>query len=324
MPLITTIAEVKANGVKVRNINSDSSLADMELAAQLYLVPVLGADLYADLLEEYTSPTTNTPIHELLLKAQRAVAPLAYWLDLANIQTQITESGVATQVSNNQEAAHRWEFEQVKESLAVKGCFALELMIAFLYENAVDLSWEPPIAYTCIFKTGLEFNQYFPLSQPYRTFESLRPIAKQVEDQYIRNSIGSDYFDFLVNLESGTAEELKVIDYLKKAVANLTIKTAVETLSVEVSTTGVTVMLSRNPDLTVQGKENAPAQQLSMLLTSTERTGVNYLREMKKYMDTVATDSVLADYFISEYYTSAAVKAAKVNPNSTRNGIFSM
>jgi hypothetical protein len=324
MPLITTIAEVRANGVKVRAVNNESSIADMELAAQLYIVPITGADLYAELLAEYTSPTEDTTIHGLLLKAQRALAPLAYWLDLPNIQTQISESGVVTTVSDKQDAAHRWEFEQVRENLAVKGCFALELMIAFLYENADDLEWVPDETFKSIFKTGVDFSKYFPLSQPYRTFESLRPIVKQVEDQYIRNAIGSDYFDFLRDAAEPTAEESKVIQFIKKAVANLTIKTAIEALSVKFTGTGFTVMLQSNSELVAQGQSNAPDNQLSLMLTSSERAGINYIREMKKYMDATASETILADYFTSEYYTSAEAQAAAVNPNSTRNGIFSM
>ncbi len=324
MPLITTIAEVRANGVKVRAVNNESSVADMELAAQLYLVPVLGADLYAQLLAEYDSPTESTSISGLLWFAQRALAPLAYWLDLPNIQTQISESGVVTTVSDKQDAAHRWEYEQVRENLAVKGCFCLEQMLNYLYSNADDLEWVTPSAYKSIFKTGVEFAQYFPVYQPYRTFESLRPVAKQVEDQYIRNAIGSDYFDYLRDAADPTAEEAKVIAFIKKAVASLTIKTAIETLSVKATTYGFTVMLQSNSELVPQGQSNAPDNQLSLMLTSTERTGINYIREMKKYMDATASETVLADYFASEYYTSAETKAAQVSPNSTYTGIFSM
>jgi hypothetical protein len=322
MPLLNTIAEVRDNGVKVRATNNTSSIADMDLAAQLYLVPVLGATLYTALLNEYTTPTVDTMINALLVKAQRALAPLAYWLDLPNIQSQISESGVVTTVSELQQSAHRWEYEQVRENLAVKGCFSLEMMIAFLYEHADDLTWAPPFFYKSIFKTGIEFAQYFPVFQPYRCFESLRPIAKQCEDQYIRNSIGSDYFDYLRDLSNPSTEEAAVIEFLKKAVANLTIKTAIETLSVKATTYGFTVMLQGNSDLAPQGQTNAPDNQLSLMLTSTERTGINYVREMKKYMDATASSSVLSDYYNGDYYTSAAAQAAKVNTNSTRKGIY--
>lgn len=322
MPIVTTIEEVRANGVKVRYINNDSSIADMELAAQMYLVPILGDDLYAALEAEYAAPTSETIMNGLLWFAQRALVPLAYWLDLPNIQTQISESGVVTTLSDKQEAAHRWEFEQARESLSVKGCFCLESMLKYLYGNATALTWAPTSAWQCIFKTGVEFAQYFPVYQPFRSFESLRPVAKQCEDQYIRNSIGSDYFDTLRDKTTPTTEEAKVIDLIKKAVANLTIKTAIETISVKASTHGFTVMLQNNSELTTQGQSNAPDNQLSLMLTSTERTGLNYVRELKKYMNSVAGDSVLADYFLSDYYTSPETSASAEKPNASRKGIF--
>lgn len=323
MALITTIEEVRANGVKVRFINSQSSIADMDLAGQMFLVPVLGQAMYDALQSEYDTPG-DILLGALLQRAQRALAPLAFWLDLPNIQSQISESGVVTVVSDNQQAAHRWEFEQIRESLSRKGCFALEIMMAFAYDNATILAWTPPSPIVCIFKTGVEFCRYFPVYQAYRCFESLRPIIKQVEDQYIRNSIGSDYFDTLRDKASPTTQEAAVLEYIKKAVANLTIKTAIEALSVKVGYYGFTVALQGNADLVQQGEQNAPDNQLSLMLASTERTGINYIREMKKYMDAVASSSVLAYYYSSIYYTSPEDRAAQVDPNSTRTGIFSM
>src|SRR3954451_11719256 len=142
MPLITDITTVRANGVNVQFINDNSSIADMTAAELKYIEPILGADLYQLLLQEPTGETSG--FDELRLKVQRALAPLAYYLDLPNIQAQITDRGAATFTSENMRPLHRWEYEALRESLADKGSFALEKLLEHLNQHKADYGWQTP------------------------------------------------------------------------------------------------------------------------------------------------------------------------------------
>lgn len=333
MPLIKDIATAKKY-VNVLFNNSESSLADITSAEMEFLLPILGEELYQQLLVE--ADVTDSDYADLIELARRAVGPLAYWMDLGSIQTKITDNGLGTFNNTNMDASHRWEFEQLKETLANKGCAALDQMLQHLFENAEYYSWTAPDDLNIIFTSGKDFAKYFPLYQPHRVFMNLRPLIKQVEDQYIRPAIGDAFFEELrdallpqqtsdeTNEDEGddatalTAEEKIATDIIKKAVANLTIKTAIETLPVRISPAGFTVEMQRNNEMVQQGQNNAPANQMSLMYQSVERTGESYVLQLQDYLNKKASGSVFATYFASSYYVAPADAVLVADPNSLR------
>lgn len=317
MPLLRTIAETRAV-VKLNFNNATSELADMSAADARFIIPVLGEDLYNELI---TALDVVDSGYEILIDlSRRAVGPLAYWMDLPNMQTKITDNGISTFDNDKQQAAHRWEFETLRDNLADKGCFALERMLQYVFENAGTLDWTMPDDYKLIFLTGKAFNKYYPLYQPYRTFESMRPVLRKVEDEYIKSSIGEDFFAELRDLSAEpSTEEAFAIDLLKKAAAHFTIKESIAMLPVKISTNGFTVLLAAT-EKEPQGEGKAPDAQLTLMHDNADRSGQNYLQRLQKYLNDNASETVFATYFSSDEYTSPATEV--VNGNETRNGIF--
>ncbi len=316
MALISTVEEVIAAGVRINQTNDNIMLADMTAADMHFLIPALGAELFDTI--ETENGIEGSDYADLIVLCKRVEAPMAYWLDLANIQTQISDKGLTNIVASNSQSSPRWAYLEVKETLADKGCAALEDLLQHLFEYATFYSWQPPVAYEGIFKTGAEFNNYFPIFQPYRTFESMRPLARQVEDQYIRVSIGDDFFDYLRDKAEPGEEEKIAIQLIKKAVANLTIKTACETLPIRISSNGFTVLLQRMPDSPVANASNGPAAQLGWMHQSTERSGESYIAKLKEYLNQKASDTLFADYKNSTYYVAPMDPATIVSPNANR------
>src|SRR6266498_302997 len=320
MSLIKDITTVRLNGVNVQFINDTTSLADMTAAEERFIEPILRKELYTTLLTEVDAE--DTEYDELIAKVQRALAPLAYWFDLPNIQAQITDRGTATFTSENMQPLHRWEYDELRENLAEKGCFALEKLLQYLNENKDDYAWELPTDYKTIFLTGTQFASFFPIYQPFRTFESLRPVIKQIEDQFIRPTIGDAFFESLRDKTEPTAEEAKAISFIRAATANLTIKTATEILPVRISVNGFTVTLLDAYDKSSQGHAQAPDTQMSALRQSTQRTGELYLLKLTNYLNTTASDTIFSTYKNSSYYT--APSTTFINPNASRTGIFGL
>lgn len=327
MPLINTIQEVRDAGVKVNFINEDSQIADITNAELMYIKPVLGKNLYEAL--------SNAPGDEpdLLAKVQRALAPLAYFIDLANIQSQITDRGLATSQSENMTAAHKWEYEAARDSLEVKGCFALEELLGYLSDPDVtaNLNWTIPDEYNLIFKTGIEFNKYFPLYQPYRTFFNLRPVLSQVQDQYIIATIGEDFFIEMRDLQlpadktAWTDDEKKqnaALQLIKKAAAYYTIAKAVDQLPVKISNNGFTVTLRDAMDKPNPQEQSAPNTQLFNLQKSAMLSADAYMLQLSEYLNTNAGDTLFATYKNSSYY-KAPVAEDDTDPNSTQQ-IFTL
>ncbi len=321
MALINNIETVRANGVNVMFINDNSSIADITAAEERFLEPILGAVLYEILLDEVD--VVNSDYLPLIKKAQKALAPLAYWLDLPHIQSTISDRGAGTFSSDNMQPLHRWEYESLRESLADKGCFALEKMLQHLFEEADFYEWTVPATHNTIIKTGTEFSSIVTLFQPYRTFENLRPLVKQTEDQYICNSIGASFFEALRDAATPTAEEAKAIVLIKKAVANLCIKSACEVLPVKIAPGGFTTQLSDANEKPEQGEATASSKQMGLLYTSVKQTGESYLGQLMEYLNTNASSSVFTAFFSSSYYT-APVAAEDVVNNNEDSKIFRM
>lgn len=319
MPLITTIAQV-IEFVKVSYSNAASSLPNQLRAERRFLIPVLGEDLYNNLVANITDDTYD----DLLYKCRSVSAPLSYWLELATIQAQITDAGVATFENENKRAAHRWEYEEIKQQLEEDGMYAIEDLLKYLFENAATYNWTPSDEFNIIFKSADDFKKYYPtLSQPYRVFQSMRVLMQQVQDQYMIPLLGEDFFIELRDVASATTEEAKAIVLIKKAVANLTIARAIETLSVRFSNDGFTVLLSSPQEKPAQGQQQAPDNQLRVAMERAGTSGDTYLLQLKEYLNETASDSVFSTYYESDKYTAPSDEEEE-SPNAGRTGVYGL
>lgn len=320
MPLITTIEQVRTIlGSTVMQFNDNSSIADMAAAEERFIIPITGETLYDDMVADVDDE--ESPLQPLIVKAQRAIAPLAYWLDLPAIQGKISDRGAGTFISDNMQPLHAWEFERLREYLEDKGCFALESFLSHINANAVTYSWEKPTAYKSIFLTGKEFSEYYPLYQPHRVFELLRTVIKDVEDRFIRNLIGDDFFESLRDSASTDAEQA-VVQLIKKSVANLAVATACKVLPVKITPQGFTVLLSDAGDKNYKGEAQAPAENLQALHNHCMYVGNGFLNKMKAYLDDNASGSVFADYYDSEYYVEPVDEDDVVSFNDNNQTFF--
>ena len=313
MPFNTTIEDVLNAGVRVDFTNDDARIADMEAADQRFLQPVLG-DLLAVLLS-----STDAKYNDVKKLCKRAEAFLAYWLDLPSIQTRITDKSVSTNDSGNSNAAHRWEFNELREMLGDKGCWNLETLLQYLYQNAATIGWVEPDDYKSIFRTAKDFNSIYTLFQPYRTFNAMGGIIKNVEEKYIMTAIGEDFFLYLRDYTGDDAATKKAIKMLKQAVAYLSIYKATKALRVKFRSEGFTVLLNSNNDMPNQGDANAPDKQVSAMGEDAERDGGDYLEKLTAFLDKNASENVFPLYFGSEFYTAPPQPdEAPPDPNENR------
>lgn len=308
MPLIANIQEAQKY-LRLRYINANSSMPNFDAVAAKYIVPITGWDLYNSLL----LPAPTAVKSALLLLIKQAIVPLAYWHELASLHVQIGDQGLTVQKSENTEAVHRWEFEQLSNSIADKGCAALDTVISYLKDNQLALAWVAPEGFKTLFTSATDFNRYFNTYQPHRTFEALRPIIQQVEDQYIIPSIGEA---FLTWLKENASTNLTITATLKKAVANYTIAKSVDLLPVRISTEGFTVSLGFNTDMKQQGQAQAPDTQMSRLVESTKTLGDFYLLQATDLLNTKASSVVYPLYFNSSYYKPPVTQT--INRNQSR------
>lgn len=325
MALFTLLSQI-TQYVSISSASATTGiLPKMRRAEEDYIIPVLGQTLYDSLQAEVTSGTvTHT---DLLDKVRAALAFLIYYTELPFLHTVITDSGLRSVTNDKVQGAYRYQYEDVRSNLEDAGLSGLEKLYAFLMANAADYpTWQNSTAYQRlnknIIRTGADFSNYYFLFQPNRTFHALQPVLQESEDFYIKNAIGEDYFNLLKSNASPTTAEAKVIDLLKKAVANLTIHKAITKLSVKVRPEGFTVILGGRETAfsSSNNEQSATDKQLEKLFNETYHDGNAYLVGAQKYLNDNASVSVFADYFTSPNYIDPT--AVIVDPNDINGGMY--
>ncbi|MEP7375537.1 MAG: DUF6712 family protein [Chitinophagaceae bacterium] len=313
MSVLINDKETARQFVRINFINDVSSLPDFDLAAARYLIPITGQDLYDDLVANIT----EAGYADLLKLCRAVIAPLGYMMELATIQTQLTDAGLRSISTEHSQAAHRWEYNEVKNHLEDKGAYAIEALLKYLFELSYAL-WTDSDEYKdinrLIFKTGIDFQKYFFIRHPHRVFWSLKPQVMEVQDFYINTTIGEEFFLSLKNNATPSAKEKVAIELIKKATAHFTIATAIEKRSVELTENGFSVMLSAgNSDSANAGDAEQRDPQMDLLYKSCTRTGDAYLLQLKEYLDKEAKADVMEGYFSSDYYSAPTTTVSDRN-----------
>lgn len=315
--------------VKIGFINDVSSMPDFNVAADRFLIPIIGQTLYDALIAEIESDPEVIDDIDLVNKCRAVVAPLAYLTQLAVIQAQITDSGIKTTNTENLQAAHRWEYNEVKEHLADAGAFAIENLLYFLFANKGDYDeWTGSEQYTdinsLIIKTAAEFNKLFTVSQPYRVWWDLRPTLLEVQDLFIKSTIGEEFFNELNEEEDPDDNQKHAILLIKKAAAQFTIVKAIEKRSVRFSSYGFTTKVNgATTESPGADEERAPDNLLSALYNGCENAGNSYLIQLQEFLNKTASDTVFETYKDSQFYTPPST-IPEESKNANRKGTFGL
>lgn len=325
--LIKNIKQVRQY-LPVSATDTDTAVPTMQaVSEQEYLLPVLGQVLLDTLQAEADTVPIPDPLSALMLKTLPAAVLLAYYKEMPFLHTKITSAGIRNITTDTMQGAYRYQYENLVQQCESIGLMYMESLFAFLIANKADYpDWASSTAFARLnknlIKTGTEFKTYFTIQQPHRTFYALQPIMQEVEDMYIKKTIGADYFAELKDLDAPNDDEKAVQELLRKAIANLTINKSCSKLTVKISVDGFTVTLAPAPDRAGNGENNAPEKQIMQLRQETERDGNNYLNDAKKYLDEHASLTVFANYFSSSKYIDRT--AAVTDANDTMQGVFAL
>lgn len=316
MTLIKTIPEV-IQFVRVNFANSESSLPNMERAERKYLVPVLGQAFYDEVVTKYNGQDASEPFKKVLPYIQAALAPLAYYLELPLINTQITDIGLQKTGTGQMQPVFKHDFYKVLQALLDQGMDALEELLAFLEENKTDYpAWASSDAYKdfrrFLIRTGQDYSSIYPLLHPRRCYLMLRPIMDIVQEKYVAASIGAAFFAELLAKDAPSDMEVAVITVLKKAIAYLTIHHATGSLAVRITEAGFTVQAA-DSELADPNRVAADAQNMRWAAEAAEKTGFTFLVAARKFLNDNATASVFATYFNSPYYQNPAIVKEPLN-----------
>lgn len=258
-------------------------------AERRYLVPVLGAAQYEVLASALAGSAPLTEELQALADiAQEAVANLAMSMAVTRLAVQVDESGARRNETETIKSAFQYQEINLKESYIRAGFDALDDLLA-LMEGKPEAypEWFNSTAYQQYKKyfisSGVQFSEYFNIRNSRYTFLSLLYIIQRVERFDLKQALGNGLFQRIKEqLLTGSVDEnyqLLLEDYIRPALALLTVSYAVVEKAVDVSDFGVTVNAIQD-NSNSQQRQAAPLDKIREVSQQLREQGSKYLNEL--------------------------------------------
>lgn len=334
MALIETIEEVKTHIAVNLTTEIENLIPYIEEAETRFIRPILGDELYAELLEQFeaggsSSGSGISNYDDLLKKVQRPLIYFAYCLYEPTGNIQISDSGFHIAVNENKKAAFEWQVNRVVNSWYDIAYTGIDNLLEYLEDNIEDYpQWSSSTAFTILKSNFIvrasDFNKYFDIHNSRRVFVTIKAIMTKIEDFEIANAIGSDLYAEIKAqlLETGSgsgsgagisaANEI-LLPWIKNAVAHLSISRAATDKLIQINHDGVHVVNYASE----VSKRAAVPEELTPLVAAAEKDGRAYLHKLRDYLNKSATEELYAAYYNSDLYEE--LEDDETTPNSLSN-----
>ncbi len=255
-------------------------------AERRFLLPVLGTAMFTKLATALAGTTAlSEPMQALAELSQAAVANIASAIAVVRLAVQVSETGLNRVESGTNKTAYQYQTIELRDSYIRAGFDALDDLLA-LMESAPDdyPEWKGSEAYKdysrYFIRSGVEFTQGFDIRNSRYTYLAIRPTMRKVEDFDVQHTLGKKLFKVIKQQlqadEVSPAYERLLADYIRPAVANLTIARAVLEKSVDVSDFGVSVNAVQD-NSNSQQRQPAPLEKIKAVAQQLTDDGNKYL-----------------------------------------------
>jgi hypothetical protein len=255
-------------------------------AERRFLLPVLGPAMFGKLAEALAGAAVLSDSMQALADlAQEAVANIALAISAVRLSVTVSENGLNRIESGTNKTAYQYQIIELRESYTRAGFDALDELLALMESAGDDYpDWKSSTAYTdfkrFFIRSGMEFSQGFDIRNSRYTYLAIRPTMRKVEDFEILPALGKKLFGVIKEqLQAGDLEpayERLLDDYIRPAIANLTIARAVLEKSVDVSDFGVSVNVIQD-NSNSQQRQPAPLDKIKAVAQQLTEDGNKYL-----------------------------------------------
>ncbi|MFA6128253.1 MAG: DUF6712 family protein [Bacteroidales bacterium] len=272
-----------------------------------YIIPLLGEELYEQLLAYYTTPTTlpagvttgnKTQFDTLIEYAQRALINLTYYSGFDFINTIMNDAGFHRQESDTEKGLYKYQEDAVKSGFRNNGFNALDTMLGYIESNITTFpNFKTSTNYTLrkssIIPDTHSFDLIFDISGSRLVFLKLSRFIAQVEDFEISALLGAKLYnlvktEIVKDIPDGKITAL--IPYLRRAIAYLSVARASFQLGINVTDKGLFFESQASTLLNSAVSTPLTDQQYYLLATKSEKTGNEYLELLRGFLLANATD----------------------------------
>lgn len=311
--LITTTAQLRAAEPISANFKIEEILPKIHDVEQEFIIPIIGQDLF-DYLRALATPAANDL--ELLTRCRNALAKLAIlkWIPYGNLAIQ--SGGFTVNGTSSTMVAAQWRVDKLEEDMRREGWNALERILTYLWSkpdgtwNDWDSSDEKIEHRNWLITSAGEFNKYYFIDSSYELFCRVKPGQREVMNQFIRPVLGDDLYDQIIDQITGnelSVDNTALMEYIKRAVAPLTIYESGASLGVDLSHWGITTTENADNGDNTKIKKPAASDRLSYALRKAGDDGRKHLGAIRAFLNNNASSTKYALYYDSDLYQDPAL-----------------
>jgi hypothetical protein len=214
------------------DINQNMSWAEMlptvRTAAEQWLVPFVGEELYADMVSKVTTNATLSAEQGRTLELMRdALANYTVYKKMPDKAATVAALGVVQNTPDGgSQPASQWAFREKRLAALANADSALDRLLAYLEKQTAtyfDL-WKTSSAATYkradFFGNTLELGEYLNIKESRRSFVSIVPFLRRAEQNRVKAVLCDTLYDSVVSAPTATLNA-PLVPYIKEAVAYL-------------------------------------------------------------------------------------------------------
>ena len=329
MSILTDKEEFKVYLEVSAGLTYTTALPSIKIAERRFLQPLLGDALFVLLLAAYqnagrsVSAIPDPIIKRLAELAQEAVANLGMMLAVPRLSVQVSDAGIRRAESDSVKTAYQYQQLDLEESYGRAGFDALEDILGHIAANddkfpeyKASASYQDENEF--LINTGTDFSRYYTIGQSRLTFISIRYIMKRIEFGQLLPILGQKLYRKLkADQAADTLSQIQkdlLKDYIKPAIALLTIAKAVVERKVDVTSQGVTV--------SIKGFSNNVAQKNTATAGDTVAMASQLTADGNDFLNRLGTELSDNSALYPEYTEPTSATSTFKLTNCRENGTY--
>lgn len=282
------------------NSDFDSLQPFIEMAEAELIEPMLGFALYANLLAYYANSevtgewigTNHLKWKELLIKVQRALINLAYWLGYDLLNISMDASGFHREENESRKGLYRYQEDNVKASFRNSGFNGLDKVLTYLDENiAVFADFKSSANYT-IRKASFvpdttSFNKIYFIDSSRLVFLKFQRFIDQAEDFEIQSILGTALYTRVkaeMIKDTPDADVLSLCTHVQKVVVYLAVSNGLTELGVNITDRSIFLESQVATTDNSQVKQPVPDLVLCQMIKAAKVAAEKYTSLMKSFL----------------------------------------
>ncbi len=282
MNLVNTTEEVEEHA-RVLKLEFNTIKPFIKRVERKYIIPHIGTETYAELLKDDVLDTDQKNTKALL---QEAIVNLSFYIGFAQLTTNFTDYSLSFIETDNTKPVDWATKRDLQKTYFDTGFDALDEALKMM-EHYVDKFpyWRDSESYTVFnehfTKRTDEFQRHFNIGNSRKTFIALKPIMREVEEQYFLPMLGKKT---ITHIATKTANPIisRALDLCQKAEIAFSISKSVTTGSYLFDGESAKYIWERLP----WEKETIPnTETLTTLSKNKHAAGKAYLIKLQTFIE---------------------------------------